>query len=333
MHYAQSLAGEGPDDVADREGTLLAAQAVANPQSPAQGRDPRMMEAALHRRDGGSSTAGQLCNTVEAAASLIETSCGVGTMIWRSWGNGRPLVLLHGGSGSWRHWIRNIEFLSRHHRVLCADLPGLGDSAMPPEPYGPGSVGAIIGQGLRQVLPEGVSCDLVGFSFGALIAGHVAVAAPDSIRSLVLVGAGALGVPRGPIRLERVRDKDGEVRRQAHHNNLQRLMLADPAVIDELALDIQDWNTRHARLASLPFATTASLAEALGQVRAPLGAIWGEKDAPAAPDLAGRIAALRRTRPDAAVRVIPGAGHWVAYEAPDAFHTALNELIPGADAP
>jgi pimeloyl-ACP methyl ester carboxylesterase len=204
---------------------------------------------------------------------------------------------------------------------------------MPPEPYGPGSVGAIIGQGLRQVLPEGVSCDLVGFSFGALIAGHVAVAAPDSIRSLVLVGAGALGVPRGPIRLERVRDKDGEVRRQAHHNNLQRLMLADPAVIDELALDIQDWNTRHARLASLPFATTASLAEALGQVRAPLGAIWGEKDAPAAPDLAGRIAALRRTRPDAAVRVIPGAGHWVAYEAPDAFHTALNELIPGADAP
>jgi pimeloyl-ACP methyl ester carboxylesterase len=254
-------------------------------------------------------------------------------MIWRSWGEGAPLVLLHGGSGSWRHWHRNIEHLARTRMVLAADLPGLGESDMPPEPYGPEIVGEIVAEGLRQLLPSDQACDLVGFSFGALIAGHTAAAASECLRSLVLVGAGARGVPRAGIKLERIRDKSGDARRAAHRVNLERLMLADPHRVDDLALDIQDWNSRHARLASLPFATSASLAEALGRVRVPLGAIWGEKDAPAALDLPGRIAALHRVRPDAEVRVIPGAGHWVAYEAPEAFHGVLNDLLSGSGAP
>ena len=279
------------------------------------------------------SSAGLACDALLDDAQHVETPCGDGRMVWRIWGRGHPLVLLHGGSGSWRHWSRNIEHLARSRKVVCADLPGLGDSDMPPQPYRPESIGGIVGQGLRRILPTGLACDLVGFSFGALIAGHTAVAVPECIGSLTLVRAGALGVPRAPIRLERVRDKTGPERRAAHHANLERLMLADPEQIDDLALEIQDRNTRLARLTSVPFATTASLAGALKQVRAPLGAIWGEKDAPAAPDLPGRIAALRHVRPDAAVRVIPGAGHWVAYEAPQAFHAALNELMPGSDRP
>ena len=217
--------------------------------------------------------------------------------------------------------------------VLAADLPGLGESDMPLEPYGPREIGALVAEGLRQVLPKNERCDLVGFSFGALIAGHTAAAAPECLRSLTLVGAGALGVARAPIKLEKVRDKVGAARRAAHRVNLERLMIADPASIDDLALEIQDWNSRHARLASLPFATSASLTEALERLHMPLGAIWGERDAPAAPDLPGRIAALRRVRPDAEVRVIPGAGHWVAYEAPEAFHAALNDLLSGSGAP
>src|SRR3990172_888777 len=50
-------------------------------------------------------------DTVDAiarAARRIETPWGAGTMVWRVWGSGEPLVLFHGGSGSWTHWIRNI---------------------------------------------------------------------------------------------------------------------------------------------------------------------------------------------------------------------------------
>ncbi len=48
-------------------------------------------------------------NRLDAAATRQETQLGTGRMVWRSWGSGPALVLLHGGSGSWRHWVRNIE--------------------------------------------------------------------------------------------------------------------------------------------------------------------------------------------------------------------------------
>ncbi|MDB5843914.1 MAG: hydrolase-like protein, partial [Polaromonas sp.] len=54
-------------------------------------------------------------------------------MVWRCWGEGAPVVLLHGGSGSWTHWIRNIPTLVACSRQVWApDLPGFADSASPP---------------------------------------------------------------------------------------------------------------------------------------------------------------------------------------------------------
>ncbi|HJS87839.1 MAG TPA: alpha/beta fold hydrolase, partial [Acetobacteraceae bacterium] len=65
-------------------------------------------------------------------------------MVWRLWGSGLPLVLLHGGTGSWRHWVRNIEAFADHRLVVCADLPGLGCSDMPPDPESPPVMAGIL---------------------------------------------------------------------------------------------------------------------------------------------------------------------------------------------
>jgi pimeloyl-ACP methyl ester carboxylesterase len=72
---------------------------------------------------------------LDAAATRMETPTGAGNMVWRSWGSGPVLVLLHGGSGSWRHWVRNIEYFARDRRVIAPDLPGLGESDMPELPH------------------------------------------------------------------------------------------------------------------------------------------------------------------------------------------------------
>ena len=40
---------------------------------------------------------------VTADAEVVHTPCGDGNLVWRRWGKGRPLVLVHGGSGSWTH--------------------------------------------------------------------------------------------------------------------------------------------------------------------------------------------------------------------------------------
>ena len=150
------------------------------------------------------------------------------------------------------------------------------------------------------------------------------------------MGAAALGTPGGGrMVLETVRDRSGADRVAAHRTNLHRLMIADPARIDDLALAIQEWNSNHTRLNSRPFATTATLHDALARGTARrVNAIWGEHDAVAAGDLANRLAAVRTLRPGADVRVIPAAGHWVSFEAADDFNAMLAEMLavthPGA---
>ena len=149
-------------------------------------------------------------------ARRAETPCGTGSLVWRAWGQGRPLVLLHGGSGSWRHWMRNIPVFSAGRMVICADLPGLGDSDMPPDGATPATIGDILRDGLAMLLRAGQGYDLVGFSFGALCAGHLAAADRDNCRSLTVVGAGALGLPRSPTELLKVRHLEGTAREEAH---------------------------------------------------------------------------------------------------------------------
>jgi pimeloyl-ACP methyl ester carboxylesterase len=269
----------------------------------------------------------KILEELDTAARRTETPCGKGAMVWRVWNAeaGSPLVLLHGGSGSWRHWVRQISRYARERCVIAPDLPGLGESAMPDEPHDPPHVARITAEGLARVL-GGRHADLVGFSFGANIAGHVAGALAPAIRSLLLLGAGSLGMPRNAVTLEKVRDKQGEARVAAHRFNLHSLMIADPARIDALALAIQEWNTVHARFRSRGFVNAALLKEALARTAMPLAVIWGERDQVAAGHIPERIAAVREVRPDAVAEVIPSAGHWTQYEAPEAFGTALEHF-------
>lgn len=264
---------------------------------------------------------------VAAAARRAETPCGAGSLVWRAWGEGRPLVMLHGGSGSWRHWLRNIPVFAAHRMVICPDLPGLGDSDMPPEPASPESIAAILRDGLRLLLPDGPGYDLVGFSFGALCSGHLAAADPERCLSLTIVGAGALGFVRSPTRLVKVRHLEGTAREEANHHNLAALMFADASRIDEAALAMQDLHTRRARFKSRGWAETDSLKQAILRGRAPLGAIYGDLDAIARPHVQTRLDLVHSLRDNARTELIRGAGHWVAYEAAEAFNAALARVL------
>src|SRR5258708_7389942 len=135
---------------------------------------------------------------IAAEAGRGGTPGGGGGMGWRCGGNGPPLVLLHGGYGSWMHWIRNVLPLSRQFRVIAADLPGLGESATPPEPWTAEGLAAIIAEGLDIVLPRGARMHLAGFSFGGVIGGNVAAQLGERVRSFTVVGSNGLGLERQP---------------------------------------------------------------------------------------------------------------------------------------
>ncbi|MBV9116385.1 MAG: alpha/beta fold hydrolase [Acetobacteraceae bacterium] len=264
---------------------------------------------------------------LQGAATRNETPCGAGRMVWHAWGAGPPLVLLHGGTGSWRHWVRTIEPFADHRRVVCPDLPGLGCSDMPPDPESPPAMAAILADGLDAVIgPDGVY-DLAGFSYGGVMAGVLAARDRGRVRSLTVVGSGGLGLERGPTKLVKVRHLAGEARTEAHRANLAALMFADPAKIDGLALLIQDWNTRHARLKSPPVSRGTWLRDALGGLRCQVNGIWGSLDAPSLPDVGARERAMRVLQPRLRFHAIEGAGHWVAYEAAAAFNATLRAML------
>jgi 2-hydroxy-6-oxonona-2,4-dienedioate hydrolase len=264
---------------------------------------------------------------LDAQAEEIRTPCGDGEMLWRSWGSaGTPLVLLHGGAGSWLHWLRTIPNFMADRRVIAADLPGLGSSAMPPLGSDGDAIAEIVGQGLRSIIGPALRADLVGFSFGGVVAGLIAAKPLTATRLLVLVGSGGLGVIRKTALLERVRDKTGAARDAAHRTNLNRWMIANIGQIDPLAIRIQDWNSRHARLDSRPIGVSDLLAPALPSVRARVAGIWGALDHAVQGDTDRVETVLRRLCPRLEFRVVPDAGHWVAYEEPENFVAALRDI-------
>ena len=264
---------------------------------------------------------------LDASARRSESPCGDGSMVWRSWGNGAPLVMLHGGAGSWRHWVRNVPVFSATRRVLAPDLPGLGEAANPPAGSDMAAIAAIVAAGIDAQLGPQATYDLVGFSFGASVGGHLSLLHGTRVRSLTMLGAGGLVKPTTPITLERIRGKEGDALVEAHRTNLGRSMIADKSRIDALALAIQDWNARHSRLDTPALITLRPLAVSLPQLRIRVNAIWGERDQIAYYTLENRIAALRVLLPGITPHVIPRAGHWAAYEAPEAFNATLTAFL------
>jgi pimeloyl-ACP methyl ester carboxylesterase len=263
---------------------------------------------------------------LESRALRITSPCGDGEMVWRIWGSGPPLLILHGAHGSWAHWVRNIDALSKTRRLLAPDLPGYGESATPARPDDGASFAEAIADGLRGALGVTAPIDVAGFSLGGVIAGHLAAIAPDLVRRLILIDAGGLGLQSGPLKTQPVRMLKGEALRKTHRANLLALMLHAPESADDLAIFLQTRNVPMARVNPIGLVVPNRLLDVLPRVRAPIDAIWGEFDAPH-PDPAANLAVLRQFQPVAEMRVIAGAGHWPMYERPEAFNAALLDLL------
>jgi pimeloyl-ACP methyl ester carboxylesterase len=279
-------------------------------------------------------TAAAYLARVTAAGDTVGTPCGDGDMVWHVFGDGPPLMLVHGGYGGWAHWIRNIPVLATRFRLMLPDLPGHGESAMPPEPISGRGLAEVVADGLDRLLPAGAPCKIAGFSFGGIVSGCVAERMGDRIEQLVICGSNGLGLPRTRLTgFKHWRNAtDPEELAEAHRNNLAILMFADPARIDDLAVYIQSINTPNARIKSRLIAETDVLAEALPNVTARLAGIWGERDSYAAAYMDTRRDLFRSIQPGCPFHVIEGAGHWVIYEAADAFNALLLDLLGAGDA-
>jgi pimeloyl-ACP methyl ester carboxylesterase len=98
-----------------------------------------------------------------------------------------PLLLVHGVAGSWTTWtplLAAADGIDERGLVLV-DLPGWGSSPAPDDPLGIDDAAAVLTDVLDALDVDTV--DVVGHSMGAFVAMHLAVAAPDRVRSVALV--------------------------------------------------------------------------------------------------------------------------------------------------
>jgi len=231
-------------------------------------------------------------------------------------GRGPDLVLFHGGMGSWRHWVRNMDALAERFTVHALDHPSYGDSAsVPRETTGPAYLD-LVHRLFVETFPGDQPLRLAGFSFGAAIAANLARRLGPRVTHLCLVSPG--GFPRRifgerPIRSYKEAAGDEKKFREICRHNLLVNMLSDPASVTEETLDIQVDLVRRTRFDSRKVSGGGTLLADLAALSCRIRLLWGERD-----DSTFRPASLLigeiREAGVSDIHRIPRAGHWSAYE-------------------
>jgi 2-succinyl-6-hydroxy-2,4-cyclohexadiene-1-carboxylate synthase len=255
-------------------------------------------------------------------------------------GEGPPLVLLHGFTGSSAAWGELRERLARRRRVIAFDLPGHGASPVPQDPDRsrlPQVADALVRALCALSVPR---ADWLGYSLGARTALHVALAYPATVRSLVLEGASP-GIADSVERAARAA-ADAQLAAAIESDGLERFVeawLAQPLFASQARLpdDVRARERdRRLRGSVAGYATAlramgtgaqAPLWDRLGAIRARSLLIAGALDV----KYCGIAQAMAAALPDARVAIVPGAGHAVHLERPDAWLAEVESFLGGDD--
>lgn len=249
---------------------------------------------------------------------------------WRRFGTGPVLVLLHGGHGSWLHWVRNIEVLADRFSVWVPDMPGYGDSgAVPP----PGDLTALLRAmvaSLDALIGSATPIRLAGFSFGGLVATQLASVRPG-VTQLVLLGSAGHGTVRRPLgklrgwKAASAADDDEALADVMRHNLGVHMLHAKGQDIDPLALEVHTRACLRTRFRSKEISHRVLIGPMLEALPAALLLAWGAHDVTADPQAV--VNSLATGHAARSTRIIEGAGHWVQYEQADAVNALLLQWL------
>ncbi len=233
------------------------------------------------------------------------------------------VVLLHGFGGTHRAWDGVVGLLDRErYRPLAIDLPGHGEAADAPRPI---SFAGCVEHVLAKSPERFVLC---GYSMGGRIALHVALAAPERVARMVLVGVNP-GIEDGAERAARRRSEHAlaeELERAPFEEFIERwrtqpLFAEDPPEVGALAREDQRRNRPDALAAVLRGLGTGEMEplwDRLAELSMPVTVLVGERDAKF------RALGLRMVErlADGALLTAPG-GHPLPLENPGSVVRAL----------
>ncbi len=225
------------------------------------------------------------------------------------------LILLHGFTHTGRSWEPVIAEVGERYRALAPDIRGHGSASE----LRPVTLEAVIAD-IERLTPGEFS--LCGYSMGGRIALHVALALPDRVRRLILIGASP-GIA-DPAQREERRRADERLAAELERSTIdefarrwaQTPVLGDqsPAVAAAAHRDRlrSDPAGLAAALRGLGTGALPSLWERLGELEMPVMLLAGERDR----RFRGIASEMARALPDARADVVEGTGHAAHLEAP-----------------
>ncbi|MCA9878187.1 MAG: 2-succinyl-6-hydroxy-2,4-cyclohexadiene-1-carboxylate synthase [Thermomicrobiales bacterium] len=267
-------------------------------------------------------------------SELVVAPGGIGYPFWQT-GAGRPLVLLHGFTGSHETWLPLVTRFAETRLVATLDLPGHGRSQLPSSQTW--SFASVVDDlaWLIAALPGGAA-DLLGYSMGGRIALALAATHPDRVRNLVLESASP-GIADD-------QERDMRVRADAH--------LADRLQESGIEAFVADWEQlpmwqsqaklsehdrerqRRIRLSHTPDGLAANL-RATGAGAQP--SYWAQLSSLQMPALliAGGLDrkfthianAMNAAIPNSWLEIVPNAGHAVHLEQPAVYVQLVSQFL------
>ena len=242
-----------------------------------------------------------------------------------SFGEGPPVVFIHGLGGSANVWHGVMQAMQQHHHCIALDLRGHGRS----QGRGKFSIDLWV-KDIQKLLStlelSGVS--VVGHSLGTLVAQQLAVKAPELVDSLVLVGGISYFSPETSKAYEDRADlveKDGldgivdawlagAISPQSHANQSGMAGLLRELILRN---DPSNYAKACRALAQVPQIRR----DEIGQ---PTLVVTGAHDRSTPLGMAEELA---RAIPVCRVKVLPDVGHWVPLEAPGPLAAAILEFL------
>ena len=252
-------------------------------------------------------------------------------LYWEDGGEGEPLLLIQGLGFSCALWYRILPALEARHRVIRYDARGIGRSDIPEEQW---DIATMAADAMAVLDAAGeTSAHVLGISLGGIVAQEVALTSQDRVRSLILASTHPAGTeavwPDAEV-MTMLQSRTSLPREEAIRAGLP-YGYADTTNKDWIEEDVRirleipthDAGYTGQLMAGLGYEGTAPR---LPQVKVPTLVIHGDGDRMIPVANAGILA---DALPDARTVILPGVGHVIFTDAPDAVTDAVLEFIAG----
>ncbi|MBV1918985.1 MAG: alpha/beta fold hydrolase [Sphingomonadaceae bacterium] len=265
-----------------------------------------------------------------------------GDLHYHEVGEGPVLLLLHGsgpGVSGWANFSSNLEFFANSHRVIVPDMPGYGKTSAALGASPPETVNVVL------ALLDALNierADVIGNSFGGMIATQLAAHHGGRVRRLVSIGGiGLYTMSSFPAEgLRRLVDFVEDPRRETLVSWLKSMVYDESLVTEEMIQSRLELATKPEILAASRMVYSRDALGAIAAsmrgpnalagishlplIEAPTLLCWGRDDR--VTPLDGALVPMRII-PKCELHVFPQCGHWTMIEQRVAFESAVGAFL------